>query len=88
MENEAQERNLRATELTAWAHLNQTALRQRNARTLRRQWEEAGHRLEKMEGNDIPKLIRKTGGFDMTNVDSKHNLDRMVMMQDEAAARD
>ncbi len=41
-----------------------------------------------MEGNDIPKLIRRMGGFDTTNVDSKYNLDRMVKMQDEAAMRD
>ncbi len=88
MEAEAEEQNLRATKLTTWARLNATALHQRNAITLRRQWEEADHRLENMEGNDIPKLIRKTGGFDMTNVDSDYNLDRMVKMQDEAAMRD
>ncbi len=41
-----------------------------------------------MEGNDIPKLIRRMGGFDMTNADSEYNLDRMVTMQDEAATRD
>ncbi len=41
-----------------------------------------------MEGNDIPKLIQKMGGFDTTNADSEFNLDRMVTMQDEAATRD
>ncbi len=75
MEHEAQERNLRATELTAWAHLNESALRQRNARTLRKQWEDANHHLERMEGKDIPKLIQKMGGFNMTNADSEYNLD-------------
>ncbi len=44
--------------------------------------------MEKMEENDIPKLIRKTGGFDTTNMDSEINLDRMVQMQDAAAERD
>ncbi len=88
MEHDAQQQNLRATELTAWARLNESALHQRNARTLHKQWEDTNHHLELMEGNDIPKLIWRTGGFDMTNVDSKYNLDRMVVMQDEAAARD
>ncbi len=72
----------------AWARLNQTALRQRNARNLRKQWEEANHRLENMEENDIPKLIQKMGGFDASNVDSDFNLGRMMEMQDEAATRD
>ncbi len=44
--------------------------------------------MEKMEENDIPKLIQKTGGFDTTNMDSEFNLDHMVQMQDEAAKRD
>ncbi len=88
MEHEAQERGQRAVELTAWAQLNQTALRQRNARNLHRQWEEANHRLENMEENDIPKLIWKMGGFDTSNVDSDFNLGRMTEMQDEAAAKD
>ncbi len=44
--------------------------------------------MENMEENNIPKLIQKMGGFDTTNVDSEFNLDRMVQMQDEAAARD
>ncbi len=43
MEAEAQEWNLRATELTAWARLNATALHLRNAIALRWQWEEADH---------------------------------------------
>ncbi len=79
---------MRATELTAWAHLNKTALRQRNAKILHEQWEESNHHLELMEGNDIPKLIQKTGRFNMTNVDSDYNLERMVMMKNEAAERD
>ncbi len=79
---------MRATELMAWAHLNETTLRQRNAKTLRRQWEEVNHHLEKMEENDIPKLIQKMGGFNSSNVDSEFNLGRMMKMQDEAAARD
>ncbi len=57
MEADAQERDMRATELTAWAHLNETALRQRNTKILHEQWEESNHHLELMEGNDIPKLI-------------------------------
>ncbi len=40
--------------------------------------------MEKMEENDIPKLIRKTGGFDTMNMDSEFNLDHMVQMHDEA----
>ncbi len=76
------------TEVTMWARLNATALRQRNATALRKQWEDGGHKMEHMQPNDIPKLIRKTGGFDTTNADSEFNLERMVMMQDEAAARD
>ncbi len=43
MEAEAQERDLRATKLIAWAHLNQTALHQRNAKILRDQWEDKKH---------------------------------------------
>ncbi len=41
-------------------------------------------KLEKMEPNDIPKLIQKTGRFDNTNEDSQFNLDWMVQMQDDA----
>ncbi len=88
MEAEAEEWNQRAIELMAWACLNTTALHQRNAATLCRQWESGGRKMENMEGNDIPKLIQKTGGFDTTNADSKYNLDHMVQMQDEAAVRD
>ncbi len=44
--------------------------------------------MENMEGNDIPNLIQRTGGFDMTNMDSEYNLDHMAQMQDEATARD
>ncbi len=74
MERDAEARGQRAVELTAWAHLNQTALHQRNAQSLRKQWEEANHRLENMEENNILKLIQKTGGFDMSNADSDSNL--------------
>ncbi len=88
MEARAQEQNQRAIELMAWACLNVTALWQRNTEALRKQWENGGRKMENMEENDIPKLIRKMGGFDTTNADSKFNLDRMVQMQDEAAARD
>ncbi len=70
MEAKAQERNQRAIELMAWAHLNVTALHQRNAETLRKQWEESGQKIQDMEENDIPKLIQKMGGFDTTNVDT------------------
>ncbi len=41
MERDAQARGQRATELMAWARLNQTALCQRNAEGLRKQWEDA-----------------------------------------------
>ncbi len=88
MEEDVREWNLRATELTAWARINATTLHQRNAAILRSQWEETDHHLERMEGNDIPKLIQKTGGFEMMNMDSDYNLYRMVTMQDEAAVRD
>ncbi len=71
--------------MTAWACINMTALRQRNAEALRKQWDKGGRKMEKMEGNDIPKLIWKTGGFDTTNMDSEFNLDHMVQMQDAAA---
>ncbi len=87
MEAEAEVQNQRATELMVWAHLNATALCQRNATTLCRQWEDGGHRMENMEGNDIPKLIRKTGGFNTTNADSEYNLDHMVKTQDEATMK-
>ncbi len=43
--------------------------------------------MEKMEENNIPKLIQKMGGFDTMNVDSKFNLDQMVQMQNDAAER-
>ncbi len=65
-----------------------TALHQRNANALHKQWEECGWKMQEMGENDIPKLIRKMGGFDMTNTNSKFNLGHMVQMQDEAAARD
>ncbi len=71
--------------MTAWARINMTALRQRNSKALRKQWIKGRWKLEKMEENDIPKLIWKTGGFDTMNVDSEFNLDRMVQMQDNAA---
>ncbi len=85
---DVQEHELRATEMTVWARLNQTALCQKNAKILYDQWEETNHRLQDMEGNDIPKMMWRTGGFDLTNTDSEFNLDRMVIMQDEAAERD
>ncbi len=88
MEAKAREQKQRAIELMAWACLNATALHQRNAEALYKQWENGGRKMENMEENDIPKLIRKTGSFDTTNMDSKLNLDCMVQMQDEAAARD
>ncbi len=72
MERSAWARGQTAVELMAWARLNQTALRQRNAKSLRRQWDDANRRLENMEENDIPKLIRKAGGFDATNTDSDY----------------
>ncbi len=70
--------------MTAWARINMTALHQRNAEALCKQWNKGSRKLEKMEENDIPKLIQKTGGFDTTNMDTKFNLDRMVQMQDAA----
>ncbi len=71
--------------MTAWACLNATALHQRNAEALHKQWEKGGRKMEKMEENDILKLIRRTGGFDTTNTDSEFNLYHMVQMPDEAA---
>ncbi|MCP4602581.1 MAG: hypothetical protein GY847_19045 [Proteobacteria bacterium] len=88
MITDAEEQGLRATEIAAWARLNETALRQRNAKILYDQWEEMNHRLKDMEGNDLPKMMWRMGGFDATNTDSEFNLDRMVKMQDEAAERD
>ncbi len=55
---------------------------------MRRQWNKGRQKLEKMEENDILKLIQKTGGFDTTNTDNEFNLDQMVQMQDNAAERD
>ncbi len=88
MEANTQEQSQRATELTAWACINMTALRQRNAEALRKQWVKAGWKIGKLELNDLLKLIRKMGKFDNTNVDSEFNLDRMVQMQNEAAEWD
>ncbi len=88
MEAKAQEQSARATGLTTWAHINMTVLRQRNAKTLQKQWIKGRRKLEKMELNDIPKLIQKTRKFDNTNEVSQYNLDRMVQMQDDAADRD
>ncbi len=61
--------------MTAWACINMTALHQRNAEALQKQWNKGGRKLEKMEEKDIPKLIQKTGGFDTMNTDSEFNLD-------------
>ncbi len=85
MEANAWERLQRATGLTAWVHINVTALHQRNAEALRKQWVKAGQKIEKLELNDLPKLIQKMGKFDNTNMHSKFNLDRMVQMQNDAA---
>ncbi len=87
MEANAWDRSQRATELTAWVHINMTALRQRNAEALQRQWVKVGWKLEKLEQNGILKLIQKTWKFDNTNMDSQYNLDRMVQMQNDAADR-
>ncbi len=84
IENKAREWNQRAIELTAWARINSTALRQRNVEALCKQWNKGRRKLEKMEENDIPKLIQKMGGFDTMNADSEFSLDRMVQMQDAA----
>ncbi len=88
MEDKAREQKQRAIKVTTWACINMTALCQRNAKALQKQWIKGGQKLEKMEENDILKLIRKMGGFDTTNVDSESNSDRMVQMQDNAAERD
>ncbi len=80
-----EDRVVRASELVAWAHLNMTALRQRNATELRKQWTRNGQKANKLELNDIPKLIQKARKFDITNEDSQINLDRMVQMQIDAA---
>ncbi len=85
IEARARERNQRAVELMAWAHINTTVLHQRNAEGLCKQWDNGGRKMEKMEENDIPKLIQKTGSFDTMNTDSEFNLDCMVQMQDAAA---
>ncbi len=59
----------RASEPVAWAHLNMTVLRQQNAAELRRQWTKNGRKANKLELNDIPKLIQKAKKFDNTNED-------------------
>ncbi len=84
IENKARERKQRAIEMTAWACINVTVPQQRNAEARHKQWDKGGRKMEKMEGNNIPKLIQKTGGFDTMNMDSKFNLDHMVQMQDAA----
>ncbi len=88
MEASMRERLQRATELTAWARINMTVLHQRNAEALRKQWVKTRWKIDKLEPNDLLKLIRKTGRFDNTNMDSEFNLDRMVQMQNDAAERD
>ncbi len=62
-----------------------TALHQRNAEALQKQWVKARRKIDKLEQNDIPKLIWKMGKFDNVNKDSQFNLDRMVQMQNDTA---
>ncbi len=71
--------------MTSWACINMTALRQRNAKALQRQWVKARWKIDKFEPNDLLKLIWKMGKFDNTNMDSELNLDQMVQMQNDAA---
>ncbi len=71
MEAKVRDRGARASELTAWAHINMTALRQWNAEALQMQWIKGRQKLDKKELNDIPKLIQKVGKFDNTNKDSE-----------------
>ncbi len=85
---EAQSCGSSVNELVAWACINMTALRQRNAIELLKQWMKNGRRADKLEPNDIPKLIRKVGHFDTMNEDSQFNLDRMVQMPIDATERD
>ncbi len=71
-----------AAEMVAWACINATALRQHNAERLRCTWLKAGRIASQIEPNDIPRLIRKTVGFDNSNEDSPFkNLAHMVQMQ-------
>ncbi len=59
----------------ACACINMTMLQQRNAEALQKKWTKSGWKLDKMEPNDILKLIQKTGKFNNRNKDSKLNLD-------------
>ncbi len=71
-----------AKELVAWAKINARTLRCRNAKTLFRQWEAKLRNACDVKLLDIGKPINEMGDFDSSLEDSRHNLSRMVRMQD------
>ncbi len=56
--------------------------------SIAKQWAKGGQKTDKLELDNILKLIQKAGKFNNTNEDSQFNLDRMVQMQDDTAAQD